>query len=102
MTPGQARKQEWLAACPRCGPTWLVNTGDNLAHAASVPVVRDALGALLDAPGVFVFGSNDYFSPTLRNPLALPAPDDGRRKVSSPGCRGPSCATRSPRPAGWT
>ena len=60
-----------------------MNTGDNLAHAAAVPVVRDALGALLDVPGVFVFGSNDYFGPTVRNPLRYLLPDNGRRKVSS-------------------
>jgi len=83
MTPGQARKQEWLSALATLRPDLVVNTGDNLAHARSVPVVMDALGALLDVPGVFVFGSNDYFSPTVRNPLRYLLPDDGRRKVSS-------------------
>src|SRR4051812_5068721 len=83
MTPGQKRKQEWLAGLATLRPDLVVNTGDNLAHAASVPVVRDSLGALLDAPGVFVLGSNDYFSPTLRNPLRYLLPDRGRRKVSS-------------------
>jgi predicted MPP superfamily phosphohydrolase len=83
MTPGQTRKQEWLAALATLRPDLVVNTGDNLAHARSVPVVTDALGALLDVPGVFVFGSNDYFSPTVRNPLRYLLPDDGRRKVSS-------------------
>jgi predicted MPP superfamily phosphohydrolase len=83
MTPGQARKQEWLSALATLRPDLVVNTGDNLAHARSVPVVTDALGALLDVPGVFVFGSNDYFSPTVRNPLRYLLPDDGRRKVSS-------------------
>jgi uncharacterized protein len=83
MTPGQARKQEWLSALATLRPDLVVNTGDNLAHAGSVPVVTDALGALLDVPGVFVFGSNDYFSPTVRNPLRYLLPDDGRRKVSS-------------------
>ena len=47
----------------------MVNTGDNLAHRDSVPVVLEGFGRLLDVPGVFVFGSNDYFAPTLRNPL---------------------------------
>jgi predicted MPP superfamily phosphohydrolase len=83
MTPGQRRKQVWLAGLATLRPDLVVNTGDNLAHAASVPVVRDALGALLDVPGVFVFGSNDYFSPTIRNPLRYLLPDDGRRQVSS-------------------
>ena len=83
MTPRQRRKQEWLAGLATLRPDLVVNTGDNLAHAASVPVVRDALGALLDVPGVYVFGSNDYFSPTLRNPLRYLLPDDGRRNTSS-------------------
>ncbi|HRK46425.1 MAG TPA: metallophosphoesterase, partial [Nocardioides sp.] len=83
MTPRQRRKQEWLAGLATLRPDLVVNTGDNLAHAAAVPVVRDALGALLDLPGVYVFGSNDYFSPTLRNPLRYLLPDDGRRNTGS-------------------
>ena len=83
MTPGQRRKQEWLAGLSTLRPDLVVDTGDNLSHAAAVPVVRDALGSLLDVPGVFVFGSNDYFSPTLRNPLRYVFPDDGRRHTSS-------------------
>jgi predicted MPP superfamily phosphohydrolase len=83
MTPGQRRKQEWLAGLAALRPDLVVDTGDNLAHAASVPVVRDSLGSLLDVPGVFVFGSNDYFSPTVRNPLRYLLPDDGRRNLRS-------------------
>ncbi len=46
-------------------------------------MVRDSLGPLLERPGVFVHGSNDYFEPTLRNPLRYLLPDTGRRHVSS-------------------
>ena len=35
-------------------------------------------------PGVFVFGSNDYFAPTLRNPLRYLLPDDGKRHTDTP------------------
>ena len=83
MTPGQRRKQEWVSGLATLRPDLVIDTGDNLAHAASVPVVRDSLGPLLDVPGVFVFGSNDYFSPTLRNPLRYLLPDDGSRNTSS-------------------
>ena len=83
LTPGQRRKQDWVSGLSTLRPDLVIDTGDNLAHAASVPVVRDSLGPLLDAPGVFVFGSNDYFSPTLRNPLRYLLPDDGRRNTSS-------------------
>lgn len=84
MTPGQTRKQEWLRSLGELAPDLVINTGDNLSHAESVPVVREALGSLLDVPGVFVFGSNDYFSPTLRNPLRYLLPDDGQRNTHTP------------------
>ena len=49
-------------------PDLVVNTGDNLAHPKAVPAVVQTLGDLLSVPGVFVFGSNDYFGPKLKNP----------------------------------
>ena len=48
------------------------------------PSSLDALGDLLDRPGVFVFGSNDYFEPTMRNPLRYLLPDDGKRCDQQP------------------
>ncbi|MBI2242711.1 MAG: metallophosphoesterase [Nocardioides sp.] len=83
MTPGQTRKQAWLRGLADLDPDLVVNTGDNLSHHASVPVVLDSLGRLVDVPGVFVLGSNDYFSPTLRNPLRYLLPDDGTRHTDS-------------------
>jgi predicted MPP superfamily phosphohydrolase len=81
MTPWQRRKQEWLRGLASLEPDLVVNTGDNLAHMRSVPVVLDAFDGLLDVPGVFVMGSNDYFSPTTRNPARYLLPDDGQRNV---------------------
>jgi predicted MPP superfamily phosphohydrolase len=69
MTPDQQRKQRWLQGLAELEPDLVVNTGDNLAHLDAVPAVLRAYGDLLDLPGVFVFGSNDYFSPTRRNPF---------------------------------
>ena len=83
MTPGQTRKQEWLRGLWSLDPDLVVVTGDFLAHMEAVPVVLDALGELTAAPGVFVFGSNDYFAPTLRNPLRYLMPDDGHRNTRS-------------------
>jgi len=83
LTPHQRRKQQWLRGLARLEPDLVVNTGDNLAHREALPVLLQSLGELLDAPGVFVLGSNDYFSPTLRNPLRYLLPDDGTRHVSS-------------------
>lgn len=79
MTPGQRRKQEWLSGLAVLKPDLVVNTGDNLSHRDAVPVVTRSLGALLDVPGVFVFGSNDYFEPGFRNPFQYLLPDNGKR-----------------------
>jgi predicted MPP superfamily phosphohydrolase len=84
MTPWQRKKQRWIRDLARLEPDLVVNTGDNLAHRESVQVVLDAFGPLLDAPGVFVPGSNDYFSPVLKNPARYLLPDDGRRVTWTP------------------
>ena len=69
MTPNQTSKQRWVAALIDLNPDLVVNTGDNLAHQNAVPAVLRALGPLLDVPGVFVFGSNDYYAPRPKNPV---------------------------------
>jgi hypothetical protein len=84
MTPTQGRKQQWVRDLASLEPDLVVNTGDNLAHMRSVPAVLDSLGALLDVPGVFVLGSNDYFAPSLRNPVRYLLPDDGQRNTHTP------------------
>lgn len=69
MTPGQKLKQAWLQQLDQLEPDLVINTGDNLSHPRGVPYVVQALGGLLGRPGVFVFGSNDYFGPRRKNPL---------------------------------
>lgn len=81
LTPGQRRKQRWLASLAELKPDLVVNTGDNLAHPDVVPTLLDSLGGLLRAPGVFVFGSNDYYAPSFRNPLRYLLPDEGHRNI---------------------
>jgi predicted MPP superfamily phosphohydrolase len=78
MTPEQHSKQRWVADLAGLQPDLVVNTGDNLAHPRAVPAVLRALGPLLALPGVFVFGSNDYFAPRPKNPARYLA---GRRKL---------------------
>lgn len=68
MTPNQRSKQRWVAELDELDPDLVVNTGDNLAHHQAVPAALRALGPLLDRPGVFVFGSNDYYAPKPKNP----------------------------------
>ena len=84
LTPGQRRKRDWVRALAGLEPDLVVNTGDNLAHREAVPAVLDALGPLLERPGVFVTGSNDYYAPTVKNPLRYLLPDDGRRAHAGP------------------
>lgn len=68
MRPSQRRKQAWVRELAGWEPDFVVNTGDNLAHPKAVPAVVQAFGDLLSVPGMFVFGSNDYFAPKLKNP----------------------------------
>lgn len=84
MTPGQRDKQEWLRMLATLSPDLVVNTGDNLAHPDAVLPVLDSLGSLLDAPGVFVMGSNDYYAPRAKNPLRYFAADSDRRIHGAP------------------
>ena len=84
LTPYQGTKRRWLSSLAALEPDLVINTGDNLAHQDSVEPIVEGLGALLDAPGVYVFGSNDYFAPTVRNPLWYLFPDDGTRNTATP------------------
>ncbi len=70
MRPQQRRKQAWLRELARWEPDLVVNTGDNLSHPKAVPAVVQAMGDLLSVPGLFVFGSNDYFGPKPKNPTS--------------------------------
>jgi uncharacterized protein len=82
MTPGQRRKQQWIAGLARTEPDLVIVTGDNLAHVDAVPAVLRAYAPLLELPGAFVFGSNDYFGPVLKNPFGYLLRD--RRHVQGP------------------
>lgn len=84
LRPGQRGKQDWLRSLAALEPDLVIDTGDNLAHHDSVPVLLDSLGPLLTRPGAFVLGSNDYFAPTFRNPVRYVLPDDGRRNTHTP------------------
>lgn len=83
LAPYQRRKLAWLHTLRDLEPDLVVSTGDNLAHRDAVSPLLGALGPLLDRPGMFVLGSNDYFEPTLRNPAAYLLPDTGKRHVSN-------------------
>lgn len=69
LTPHQDDKQAWVRQLAAQEPDFLILTGDLLAHMDAVPYVAKALEPLRGTPGVFVFGSNDYYSPKAINPL---------------------------------
>lgn len=70
MMPGQRRKQAFVRSLAALEPDLVIDTGDNLSSPRAVPSVVQALGSLLEVPGAFVFGSNDYVGPVPRNPLS--------------------------------
>lgn len=84
MLPWQEGKQRWVAGLRELEPDLVVNTGDNLSHRKSIPAVLRALGPLLDLPGVFVFGSNDYYAPKPKNPARYLLPQARRKRIHGP------------------
>jgi predicted MPP superfamily phosphohydrolase len=84
LTPGRAQLLSWIRSLDATEPDLVVNTGDSIAHTEAVRPFLDALGPLLDRPGVFVYGSNDLYSPVPKNPtryLWRTSADDRRRHV---------------------
>src|SRR5919206_2625376 len=84
LTPGQAGKVGWLRSLAALEPDVVINTGDNLSHADSVPVLMDALDGLRGVPGAYVLGSNDYWGPVPKNPLRYLLPNGGGKKGTGP------------------
>ena len=83
MTPGQKRKQEWVRRLATLKPDLVIDTGDNLAHLEAVPSVLHALEPLMELPGAFVFGSNDFYAPVPKNPVRYLRPDTGDRALAT-------------------
>lgn len=82
LTPAQQRKQRWVRGLEALEPDLVVVTGDFVGHQDALVPLLDCLDGLLDRPGTFVLGSNDYYSPILRNPARylLPGGQDLSRK----------------------
>ncbi|MEO5779879.1 MAG: metallophosphoesterase [Arthrobacter oryzae] len=80
FVPGQRRKAEWLASLAGLEPDLVVNTGDNLSHAKAIDPLLAALRPLMEFPGVFVPGSNDYFGPRPKNPASYLLGPSGKRR----------------------
>lgn len=80
--PSMRTKMRWVRSLADLDPHLVVNTGDNLASAHALTTAMDALEPLLDRPGVFVYGSNDYWAPKWKNPLRYLAFQRRARKPS--------------------
>jgi uncharacterized protein len=84
MVPGATARQRWIAGLAGLEPDLVINTGDNLAHQDAVDYVLRSLGGLLDLPGVYVWGSNDYYAPIFKNPLRYVVEPDGMGENKQP------------------
>ncbi|QFG67582.1 metallophosphoesterase [Ornithinimicrobium pratense] len=69
LVPTQERKRTWVRELAELEPDLVLHTGDHLAAMDAVPAALEAYSGLLDRPGAFVLGSNDYYPPTRKNPL---------------------------------
>lgn len=68
LTPGRHRLMAFVRSLAGLEPDLVVNTGDSIAAPDAIGPLLDSLGPLLDRPGVFVYGSNDLYSPNPKNP----------------------------------
>lgn len=82
LTPTQRDKVAWVRDLGSLEPDLVVDTGDNWAHPQALPALLEALDPLLERPGVFVMGSNDYFGPVAKNPARYLRP--ARRSAAPP------------------
>jgi len=84
LTPRHTGRSAWVSALDALDPDLVVVTGDFLGHPDAVPTVLSALGRLLDRPGLFVLGSNDYYAPGPVKPwryLMAPSELDEQRPL---------------------
>ena len=79
LTPTRTEEIADIKSWINLKPDLVVSTGDFLAHPDVVPTVLHALDQLLELPGVFVFGSNDYYAPRFKNPFSYLQRDSGKR-----------------------
>jgi len=81
LTPARKREIADIKGWAALKPDLVISTGDFLAHREAVGVALSALNELLDIPGLYVFGSNDYYAPRFKNPLSYLKKDSGERNL---------------------
>jgi predicted MPP superfamily phosphohydrolase len=98
ITARQKRKHEWVHDLARLSPDLVINTGDTISDPFAIPAIMDSLGPLLDLPGAFVPGNNDYYAPKFKNPLRYFVPE--HNKIFGPRLPWPQLAMAMA-DAGW-
>ncbi len=81
LTPRRKKEIADIKSWAALNPDLVISTGDFLAHRDAVETALNSLNELLDKPGLYVFGSNDYYAPRFKNPLTYLQKDDGTRKL---------------------
>jgi uncharacterized protein len=84
LAPHQKKNLDFIRTWRDLNPDLVISTGDHISSARSIPLLSDALGPLLEKPGFYVFGSNDYYGPKFKNPLRYLLPDRGKRIHGKP------------------
>lgn len=69
LVAGDQAKIRFVQELAELAPDVIVNTGDNPGAVDAVEDVLEALAPLLQVPGIFVLGSNDFYAPRTGNPL---------------------------------
>jgi predicted MPP superfamily phosphohydrolase len=83
LTPRRKKEIADIKSWASLNPDLVISTGDFLAHRDAVETALNSLNELLDKPGLYVFGSNDYYAPRFKNPLTYLQRDDGTRKLGA-------------------
>jgi predicted MPP superfamily phosphohydrolase len=83
LTPRRTKEIADIKSWVSLNPDLVISTGDFLAHRDAVETALNSLTELLDKPGLYVFGSNDYYAPRFKNPLTYLQKDDGVRKLGA-------------------
>ncbi len=65
----QAHRLRFLQQLHHARPDFIILTGDLISENQAITPLITALQELAGIPGVFVYGSNDYYAPKLKNPL---------------------------------
>jgi uncharacterized protein len=70
MAPWQRGKQRFIRELADLQPDLVVDTGDNLGHRIGLLGIKAALEPFRGVPGLYVWGSNDWWAPQPKNPFA--------------------------------